>query len=63
MTQSQVNRAVASATGESRRTIRRLGFSLVDPIDGPIDPEPSDIVKFLDWDEVAGQRYSQLAVY
>ena len=29
MTQSQLNRAVASATGESCRTIRGLGFTLM----------------------------------
>ena len=30
MTQTQLHRAVASATGESCRTIRALGFSLVE---------------------------------
>ena len=60
---SQLEGAVARATGESRRTIRHLGFSLADPLEVGFDPEPSDVVKFLDWDEVAGARYAQLALY
>jgi hypothetical protein len=51
------------AAGESRRTVRQLGFSLADPFDASYDPEPSDSVRFLDWDEVAGRRYAQLAVH
>ncbi len=35
MTRTQIHRAVATATGESLRTIRALGFCLVD------DPEES----------------------
>ena len=43
MTQSDLNRAVARATGETVRTIAELGFSLVDPVavddDLPRDPQ------------------------
>jgi hypothetical protein len=63
MTQAQLDRSVAAATGESRRTVRQLGFSLADPFDASFDPEPSDNARFLDWDELAGRRYAQLAVY
>jgi hypothetical protein len=63
MTHAQLTRAVAIATGESRRTIGRLGFSLADPLETRFDPEPSDVVKFLDWDEVADRRYQRLSVY
>lgn len=40
MTQSQINRAVAQATGEDVGTISRLGFSLADPAVVRYDPEP-----------------------
>jgi len=40
MTQSQLNRLVSHATGESRRTIDRLGFSAADPLSVHYDPEP-----------------------
>jgi hypothetical protein len=38
MTQAQLDRAVVAATGESRHTVARLGFSLVP--DGSADPSP-----------------------
>jgi hypothetical protein len=63
MTQGQLDRAVAAATGESRRTIGGLGFSLADPLTTPFDPEPSDVARFLDWDRVARRRYRQVSVY
>jgi hypothetical protein len=63
MTQAQINRAVAAATGESRREIGRIGFSLVKEVALPVDPEPSDVAKFLDWDRVSHQRFSQLGLY
>jgi hypothetical protein len=37
MTQSQLDRTVAARTGESARTVRRLGFQFQA---APIDPEP-----------------------
>jgi hypothetical protein len=63
MTQAQLNRAVSRVTGESRRLIRRLGFTLVEPPVADLAAEPTDVAKFLDWDQVASQRFGQLAVY
>ena len=63
MTQAQLNRAVARVTGESRRLIRRLGFSLIESPAADLAAEPTDVAKFLDWDQVASQRHSQRAVY
>ena len=42
MTQAEVNRAVARATGETVRTIARLGFGIADPLFVQHDPEPCD---------------------
>ena len=50
MTQRQLEREVASATGESMTTIRRRGFSLVEPE----YPEPL----VLDWDDLDAERTS-----
>jgi hypothetical protein len=63
MTQAQLNRQVARATGESHRTIGSLGFSLADPLEVCFDSEPSDVAKFLDWDRVSAVRHAELAVY
>ena len=50
MTQAELNREVAKATGESIREIERRGFTLLTPT--PIEAEPSA----LDWDEVQAER-------
>ena len=51
MTQRQLDRAVARATGENLRIITRLGFSLADPLFVEHDPEPCDIEEMIvDWD-------------
>ena len=54
MTQNQVHRAVAKATGESVGTIRQMGFSVADPDHVRFDPEPPDIrdieERIIDWD-------------
>ena len=42
MTQNDLNRAVAHATGETVRTIARLGFGIADPLLVRHDPEPYD---------------------
>ncbi|MCA1686107.1 MAG: hypothetical protein LC745_09010 [Planctomycetia bacterium] len=42
MTQAQLDHEVAYATGESIRTVHRLGFSVVP--DGPAEPEPLYLV-------------------
>ena len=63
MTQSQLNRAVSAATGESRRAVARRGFSLADPLNPQLDPEPSDVARFLDWDRVAHRRYARQGIH
>ena len=51
MTQNDINRAVATATGETVDEIQRRGFSVVDDVDVSFDPEPSDDSSpYLDWD-------------
>jgi hypothetical protein len=59
MNQSAINRAVARATGESVREIRRRGFSLVDPDESDFDPEPDDRQpQIVDWDTLDAQRHA-----
>ena len=59
MTQHHLNRLVASATGEGRRTVARLGFSLADPMCVRHDPEPYDeLASYVNWDELDAQRYA-----
>jgi hypothetical protein len=55
MTQAQLNRAVASATGETISEIRRMGFGLADPAEVAFDPAPEEGT-YVDWDAVDGQR-------
>jgi hypothetical protein len=50
MTQSELDRAVAAATGESVDTISRRGFVLLTP--NPIESEPLVV----DWDELDANR-------
>jgi hypothetical protein len=58
MTQHLLNRLVARATGESRRTVAGLGFSLADPLVVEHDPEPYDeLASYVDWDELDAKRY------
>jgi len=54
MTQNDLNRAVARATGETVSTIAAMGF--VPLTDAPIEREPLVV----DWDEVDQQRLSLL---
>jgi hypothetical protein len=57
MTQQELESAVAEATGESLRTIRRRGFSIVDPSEGDFDPEPNILpFQVVDWDQADRQR-------
>ncbi len=59
MTQRQLNRSVASKTGEDLREIRRRGFSIFDPGNIDFDPEPNDLPpQVIDWDEVDSLRRS-----
>jgi hypothetical protein len=65
MTQADLNRQVAGATGESVREIRRLGFSLADTLHVDHDPEPSpvdELEKYLDWDLPDRRRHMLLPV-
>lgn len=63
MTQSQLNDAVAAATGETRRTIGRLGFSLVELADPAHEHQPSGPLRFLNWDRVSRRRYRRVAIH
>jgi len=56
MKQSELDRAVAHATGETVSTIKQLGFLLADPID--IDDLEADEVgpSVIDWDDLEAQR-------
>ena len=59
MTQSDLNRAVARATGETVRTIAELGFSLADPAAVEYDSHPCNIEEgIVDRDE-RGARQPQ----
>lgn len=51
MTRRELERELSAVTGESLRTIRRRGFSVVDLGDSDFDPEPNDLpAQVLDWD-------------
>jgi hypothetical protein len=62
MTQSEIDQAVAAKTGESVRTIRRHGFSIVSPL-AIFDPEDGVNAEpqVLDWDRVEAERLSRAA--
>jgi hypothetical protein len=49
MTQRQIDRAVASATGESLAVVRRMGFGLLQE---PEDDPPNTV----DWEAVDARR-------
>jgi hypothetical protein len=52
MTQAELNRAVACATGESVSAIAEMGFVTLTPI--PVEREPMVV----DWDQLDQQRVS-----
>jgi hypothetical protein len=52
MTQAEMNREVAAATGESVSTIAQMGFVPLTPVPYERDREPLTV----DWDELAEQR-------
>lgn len=57
MNQSQLDRAVARATGESLDTVSRMGFSIANPESVHYDPEPSRRRPLVvDWDELEARR-------
>lgn len=51
MTQAELEREVAGATGESISTIRSLGFSLANPDEDFREPEPIAAPSVIDWDD------------
>jgi len=57
MTQAELNREVANATGETVTEIRRRGFSIADPADVAFDPEEG---RYVDWDAVDEDRLALL---
>ena len=57
MTQTELNRAVAQATGEPVSEISRLGFGTLEPL--PDEPDPEDLI--VDWDAL--QLRHNMAVY
>ena len=61
MTQNQLDRAVARATGESAATIRCLGFSIADPAAVDHDPEPIYCrPRIVNWDRLDAGRPAYL---
>jgi hypothetical protein len=58
MSQPELDREIAQATGESLGTIRRRGFSLVPAMPSVFDPDADELrwPQYLDWDEVDAQR-------
>ena len=62
MTQLDLDRQVARATGESLRTVARRGFSIVELEEPRFDPEPDcPAPQVVDWDAVESQRSSTFA--
>lgn len=56
MKQSDLNRAVAMATGETIATVKRLGFLLAEPHES-VDPDSETSGPLvIDWDELDNQR-------
>jgi hypothetical protein len=61
MTQHQLHRAVARATGESLATIRNLGFGIANPDVVCHDPEPPfRQARSVNWDQRDAQRGAYL---
>ena len=57
MIQSQLDRAVAHATGESLNTIIRRGFSIVSLGEADFDEDAPDLhPSVVDWDELDAER-------
>ena len=59
MTQAELNRAVARATGESIDTILSLGFVPLTPM--PYERDPESLL--VDWDELDASREILHPVY
>jgi hypothetical protein len=57
MTQSELNRAVARATGDTIKTIDRLGFTLAESASDP-EPDNQRGPLVVDWDELEDFRWA-----
>jgi hypothetical protein len=59
MNQNELNRSLSRATGESVRTIKRLGFTLFDPDANEADADCIDLPpQVVDWDRLELDRIS-----
>lgn len=58
MSQQELDREIARATGESLGTIRRRGFSLVPALPSVFEPDADDLrsPQYVDWDKVDAER-------
>lgn len=57
MTQQELDNAVAEVTGETLCDVRRIGFSIADPLEVCFDPEPDDLPpNIIDWDRLELER-------
>jgi hypothetical protein len=62
MSPAVLERAVARATGETRREIRLRGFNIADPAIADFDPEPDERPpQIVDWDRLDDERWRRLA--
>jgi len=58
MKRRNLNSAVAAATGEDVREIRRRGFSMLNLRQRDFDPEPDNLQpQAIDWDRLDQQRH------
>ena len=59
MNQHDLNRSLSRVTGESVRTIKRLGFSLFDPGANNTESDAIDLPpQVVDWDQLEIDRIS-----
>lgn len=57
MSRKELERELVKKTGESVRTIRRRGFSIVNVQERDFDPEPNLLpAQIIDWDQVEAER-------
>jgi hypothetical protein len=57
MTQRELHRAIARATGESLRTITQFGFSIVQPSSWTAEVECAEQTpQIVDWDQLEADR-------
>lgn len=60
MTQNDLNRSVAAATGETVSEIARRGFVPLTPVCQEYKPDDEQLENYLDWDEFDLHRNVQL---